>query len=450
MRPGPFRTPLAIWLALLIAVTGCAPAGAAAPAGAGAPPTGAATATTAPSPIGPDARPSPASASPGAQPKPTAQPSPTARPAPATAPPSWTRAVVPRLLQAALDDARSTLRIPGISATIVLPDGTSWTGVSGQADVRRGEPVADETAFAIASISKTFLAALVLELSAEGAFALQDSVAGLLPGIDIDPTITVRMLLDHTSGLDDYFLNPKIDRALQREPTRHWTPARALRYVRKAYFPPGTNWHYSNTNYLLLGLLVEATTGQPLATQLRERFLDPLDLATSFYQSAEEPRAPLAHGYRLTGSGSKTRPIDLADGSGIAPFRSVVTAAAGAGSVAASSRDVAMWARALYGGEAISPESLSLMLSGVGHVAAYRPRTPYGLGVQAIVLDGHRTFGHSGRFLGFRSLMRWLPDEGVAIAVLTNQSRVDPAAVAIRLLRIVLPDPRPVPAGRPS
>jgi D-alanyl-D-alanine carboxypeptidase len=441
MRPGAFRAPLAIWLALLIACAGCAPAGAAAP-----------RATLAPTPSGPDARPVPTAPPAAPQPLATPQPLPTPPRAPATTPPAWASAAVPRILQVALDDARATLRIPGISATIVFSDGTAWTGVSGQADVAAGQPVTAETAFAIASISKTFLAALVLELSAEGAFGLEDSVVTLLPGLDLDldPTITVRMLLDHTSGLDDYFLNPRIDRALQREPARSWTPARALRYVRKAYFPPGTNWHYSNTNYLLLDLLVEATTGQPVATHLRRRFLDPLGLETAFYQSAEEPTAPLAHGYRLTGSGSRTRAIDLADGSGIAPFRSVVTAAAGAGSVAASSRDVALWARALYGGEAISSESLSLMLSGVGYVAAHRPRTPYGLGVQAIVLDGHRTFGHSGRFLGFRSLMRWLPDEGVAIAVLTNQSRVDPASVAIRLLRIVLPDPRPVPAGRPS
>jgi hypothetical protein len=108
-----------------------------------------------------------------------------------------------------------------------------------------------------------------------------------------------------------------------------------------------------------------------------------------------------------------------------------------------------MWARALYGGDAIASESLSLMLSGVDHVAAYRPRVPYGLGVQSIVVDGHRTFGHSGRFLGFQSLMRWLPDEEVAIAVLTNQSRADPGQIAVRLLRIALPGPRPVPAARP-
>jgi D-alanyl-D-alanine carboxypeptidase len=254
------------------------------------------------------------------------------------------------------------------------------------------------------------------------------------------------MLLDHTSGLHDYFLNPRIDRALQGDPSRRWSAARALTFVGRPYFPPGTNWHYSNTNYLLLGLVAERVTGRPLAEELRRRFLEPLGLDGTWYQAVEGTRPSLAHGYRVTGSGAKTRAIDLADGTGVAPFRSVVTAAGGAGSLAATSGNVAAWARALYGGRAIDGESLSLMLSGIDRVAGYRPRVPYGLGVQAIVVDGHRTFGHSGRFLGFRSVMRWLPDEGVAIAVLTNQSRADINPLVARLIRIALPEPGRPPA----
>jgi D-alanyl-D-alanine carboxypeptidase len=187
-------------------------------------------------------------------------------------------------------------------------------------------------------------------------------------------------------------------------------------------------------------------TGRPLAEELRRRFLEPLGLDATWYQAVERARPSLAHGYRVTGSGSKTRAIDLADGTGVAPFRSVVTAAGGAGSLASTSADVAAWARALYGGRAIDGESLSLMLSGIDRVAGYRPRVPYGLGVQAIVVDGHRTFGHSGRFLGFRSVMRWLPDEGVAIAVLTNQSRADINPLVARLIHIALPEPGRPPA----
>jgi D-alanyl-D-alanine carboxypeptidase len=442
MRHRPPAAPAVIGLVLTL-LAACAPASTS-PASAGP---GSSTLTAAASSAAQTEGP-PAPASPAGSAHPTG-PAVTLPPPPVPSPGAALTLRVTRALDEALEEERARLRIPGISASIVFADGATWTGVAGHADVTAGTAVTPDTAFSIASISKTFLAALVLELSGEGAFGLEDVVAPLLPELELPRGITVRMLLDHTSGLHDYFLNPAIDRALQSAPSRGWTPERSLGYVLRPYFPPGTGWHYSNTNYLVLGLLAERVAKRPLAEQIRERFLDPLELDGAFYQASERPTARLAHGYRLTGTGARTRAVDLADGSGIAPFRSVVTASGGAGSLAATSRDVARWARALYGGEATSGESLSLMLSGIDRVNDYRPRVPYGLGVQAVLVDGQPSFGHSGRFLGFRAIMRWLPEEGVAIAVLTNQSREDPAAIVLRLLRLALPDPPPVPAPRP-
>jgi D-alanyl-D-alanine carboxypeptidase len=257
------------------------------------------------------------------------------------------------------------------------------------------------------------------------------------------------MLLDHTSGLFDFFEHRLIDRALQDEPSARWTYRRALGYTEEPYFDPGTGWHYSNTNYVLLGLLAERVTGRPLAVELRERFLEPLRLESMWYQDVEKPIRPLAHGHRLVPRGDDLVPEDLSDGTGVAPFRSVVSAAAGAGSLAADSRDVARWAKALYGGDAIDDDSLAIMLAGVDAVAGYRPRVPYGLGVQAIEIAGHRSFGHSGRFIGIRASMRWLPDDEVAIGVLTNQSRTDVSPLVVRIVSLLLPEPRgcrcPVP-----
>ena len=440
--------PFAIGPAFALALAACLPATAPVPppiAGPSAPPP-AVSSSAAPIAATPVASTGATSApTPSAPGAPPATPAPTA---PSAGPPT-PRPLLARHLQAAVDGFRVAAGVPGVAVTIVFPDGTAWTGVSGYADVAAKEPVRPDTAFSVASVSKTFLAALVLELSGEGAFRLEDQVRRHLPEVGLDPGITVRMLLDHTSGLHDFFLHPRIDRALVAEPSRGWSPTRTLGYVGKPYFKPGTGWHYSNTNYLLLGLLVERVTGRSVAEELRARFFDPMRLETAFYQSAEPARGPLARGYRLTGRGSNTVATDLSDGSGIVPFRSVVTASAGAGSVAASSRDIALWARALYGGDAIDPESLSIMLSGIDHVAAHQPRVPYGLGVQAVLVGEHRTFGHSGRFAGFRSAMRWLPDEGLAIAVLTNQSRADPGALAARLLEIALPEPGTVPAPQP-
>jgi D-alanyl-D-alanine carboxypeptidase len=350
-------------------------------------------------------------------------------------------------LQATLDRVRTRLGIPGVSTTILFPDGTSWTGVSGLADVTGRVPVKPSTAFAFASMSKTFTSALIVQLVAEGRLRLNDLAVTLLPRMakPIDRRITLAMLLDHTSGLNDYFLNPKIDRPLQADPTRAWTTDQALAYVRKPYFPPGKGWHYSNTNYLLLGLIAERVTGQPLAVAIRQRLLDPSGLAATWYQAAERPRTDLAHGYRLPGTKPTVKPIDLDDGSGIAPFRSVVTAAAGAGSLAGTSDDLARWARHLYSGELLGPEGTAVLLGGFSATAGYRPSIPYGYGVQAIVINGHPSFGHSGRLLGFRGAVRHFPVDGLTIAVLTNQSRADPGVIVRSLLAAALPPPPACP-----
>ncbi len=149
----------------------------------------------------------------------------------------------------------------------------------------------------------------------------------------------------------------------------------------------------------------------------------------------------MAHGYRFESGDAKDRPIDLSDGSSMVPFSSVVTASAAAGGIAASSGDVARWARALFGGGVLRADTLAAMLGDVTRTQRYHPTVPYGLGVQLTEISGRPSIGHSGRLLGFRSVARWLPRERVAIAVLTNQSRTDPGIVARALLKIALRAP---------
>ena len=358
------------------------------------------------------------------------------------------RAIPAAELQLRLEGIRARAGIPGVSVTILWPDGRYWTGVSGLADVAKAREVAPDTAFSVASVSKTFTAALILQLVEEGKLKLDEPALPYLAGVKIDPKITVRQLLDHTSGLYDYFLNARIDRALRTDPDRAWTATDALRYVRKPYSKPGKAFAYSNTNYLLLGLLAERVTGRSMAVEIRRRFLRPLELDATWYQAAERPRTAVAHGYRFAGTSRTARPIDLSDGTDVLPFRSVITASGAAGSIAASSHDLARWAQALYGGEVLEPGSLDAMLAGAAANTPLRPRIPYGLGVQEIVVGRWPSYGHSGRFLGFRASMRYLPQMGVSIAVLTNQSRTDPSGMVAALLNIVFPPQEPCLACR--
>lgn len=354
-------------------------------------------------------------------------------------------------LQAKLDAARARLRIPGVTVAILWDDGREWLGASGLRDVAANDPMTTGTALGLASVSKTLTAAVVLQLVDEGKLALDEPVAPLLPEYVLDKRITVRMLLDHTSGLPDFFLNPKIDGALRRAPDATWTAADALAYVPKGHPAPGKRWIYSNTNYLLLGELVQRTTGRPIAVEIRDRLLTPLDLEQAWYQAVEKPRAPGAVAYRvLAGPAGKERYVPVAKTSDVMPFRSVVTAAGGAGSIAATALDAARWMRAWAGGQELSPALERQVLADVGRTARLHARIPYGLGIQALPIAGRPALGHSGRYLGIRNVVRYLPGEGVTIAVLTNQSVADPTRIATALLKVILPPLPPKPGARPS
>jgi D-alanyl-D-alanine carboxypeptidase len=380
--------------------------------------------------------------------RPTQTEAPSASPPASPSPPptaSAARAVPSAALQAALTRFLRSTGTPGISATIRWPDGRTWTGTAGYADVARRIPVTPDTAFAVASMSKTFTAALILELVDEGSLGLDTPAARYLPDEHLDPRITIRMLLDHTSGLNDAFLNPRIDRALQSKPAARWTPQQALAYVRKPYFAPGDGWHYSNTNYLLLGLVAQAVTGRDLAVELHRRLMAPLGLDRTWVQASEATLAPLAHGYVVSEPKAKRTPRDLSDGTNVVPFTSVITALAGAGSIAATSGDLATWAADLYGGRVVSSAMLAAMTDDQQRTKAYIPGVLYGLGVQTYDIGPWTTLGHSGRLLGFRGVMRYVPATGISLALVTNQSRADVAPLAARLLAIVLP-----PAGTPA
>jgi D-alanyl-D-alanine carboxypeptidase len=145
----------------------------------------------------------------------------------------------------------------------------------------------------------------------------------------------------------------------------------------------------------------------------------------------------VAHGYRFASASKAAKPIDLSDGSPVVPFTSVVTAAGAAGGFASTAEDLARWAQALYGGDVLAPQYRAAMVD-VTRSAAAKSAIPYGYGAQAVEIDGRPTLGHSGRLLGFRGALRYLPDQRISIAVLTNQSRTDPATIVRSLLRLAL------------
>ena len=365
-------------------------------------------------------------------------------------------------LRAALDDAKWRYGLPGVAVAVLASDGRSWTGEAGVANVTTRRAVAPTTPFAFGSMTKTFTAALILRLVEDGVLGLDDRVIRWLPEYAgrafLGATaarrgaITIRMLLAHTSGLDDYLGSYALDAKLRADKRRVWTPSALIPYIRKPWFAPGTGWAYSNTNYLLLGLIAERATGTKYATLVRTRILDPLGLASVYTQVAEPARGSPAKGYDFATLSRTAKAVSWSDGTKVMPFTAVTSAAGAAGAMAGTAADIARWGLALYGGGFLQPSSLAAMLSFDG-TAAPGAADDYGLGVGRRVVGGRLTYGHSGRLAGFRGVVRWVPELGVSIAVLTNQDRYDPDRVVEKLLgalALVGPQPSSSPSPTPS
>lgn len=333
--------------------------------------------------------------------------------------------------------------VPGAQASVLFSGGGLWTGTYGFADLAARRPMTAADLFDIGSVTKTFMAAAFLQLANEGRLSLGDPLARWLPAYPNAARITLLELLDHTSGIADYFNNPRLITALDANHSAVWSPPMLLRYIGKPLFAPGTSWSYSNSNYLLLGMVLREVTGLPAEVVLNDLFFGPLGLASTTLQGdvplPQLPAAaPLAMPYAPGRTRNERAPTfrALSDGSRYLPFTALATALDTAGSVVSTSTDLARWARALYGGDVLPPASLAEMLD-AGLTRRFRPPRAYGLGAEHLRLAGFDTVGHSGACSGYRATMRYVPALGVAVVVLVNEDGPDPDAIAARLIAAI-------------
>ena len=325
-------------------------------------------------------------------------------------------------LQAALDKELKSSGGTGVSAAIRIAGEGEWSGVSGISDIKRSQPIAPDMVFDVASVGKTFTAALVLQLAEEGKLSLDDPLHKWLPDFPkVNHNATIRQLLNHTSGISHFAKNQQYWQTVFAYPDSLWAPEEVLAFVPEPRFPPGGGWNYSSTNYVLLGMIIEKVGSTTLSTQLRTRFLVPFELTSivpSVGDRARESRV-LAHGhFDLNGDGQL-------DDLGIMSRNSLFSSAWAAGPVVSTAEDLARWADYLYGGRILQRESLEEMTN------FYRP-TPgeplisgYGLGtaeIQAGFLDGERIWGHLGWNPGYMTAMLYFPDRSVSLTVLINDN----------------------------
>lgn len=324
-------------------------------------------------------------------------------------------------LQRALDSARANLSLPGVAAAVVVPGQGAWTGVSGKASIATGEPVQPRTLFAVGSVTKTFVAAIVVKLAEEGRLSLDDRLERWVHGFPNGDRITIRQLLEHRAGTQDFFEIPAFERAIRRFVDRHgtrgrWPARRTLSFVRRPYAEPGATFHYSNTDYILLGSVIAAATHTSVAVQLH-RLLDPLHLREVVLQPDERPRGPKARGYNDVDNDGHFEAVP-ADPDYI-PTTFDATAAWTAGGLAASARGLAAAADALFRGRMLPSAGLGQMTRFID--ADLRPPfEAYGLGVARQRYRGIELWGHPGDVFGFQAEMWYLPKVRTTVVTVTN------------------------------
>lgn len=324
-------------------------------------------------------------------------------------------------LEATLRDLRGD-RVPGAQAAVVLADGQLLTVAVGLADRDAEIPMPIDGRLLAGSTGKTFFAALALQLVREERLDLDARVATWLgeeawyPRVPNAEDITVRQLMQHRSGVMRYELSREFLRALVAQPDHLFTPAEEVAFVldKKPRFAAGEGFDYSDTNYILLGMILERITGKPCYDEIRTRFLAPLRLADTV-PSVGRRIAKLVQGYAGAGNPFGGRDAMLVDGE--LPFDPGFEGAGGG--FASTAGDLARWAKALYEGD---------VLAGVreqaldGLPAPLGPGTKYGLGVMIDRTALGPAWGHSGFFPGSMSAMRYYPDHNVAVAVMVNSS----------------------------
>jgi D-alanyl-D-alanine carboxypeptidase len=324
-------------------------------------------------------------------------------------------AQLPPVTRDAIDAAvKKTLAASGVasaSIAVVKDAKVAYAHAYGDARLDPRTPATPAMRYKIGSNTKQFTAAAALLLREQGKLSLDDSVAKYFPGLTRANQISIRQLLSHTSGYEDYYPLDYVAPFMARKTT----PRAIVDFWAKKplNFDPGTRWQYSNTNYVIAGQIVEKASGMPLFDFLRQKVFDRLQMhsAIDVDRDTWSPQDPV--GYTRFALGP-SRPAK-SEGSGWADA---------AGELAMSAGDLALWDISLMNGSILKPESLRALTTEV--LLKNGAGTGYALGLGVSNRDGHRIWAHGGGVAGFISRNITLPDDRISITVFTNQD--DPAA----------------------
>jgi len=319
---------------------------------------------------------------------------------------------IQRRLEQVLTESANASHVMGVQATVRVPGRAPWSGVAGLN--RPGDPMRPELMIGTGSLSKMYTAVAALLLVDRGRVSLDESIGRWFAGVpNVDPTVTVRQLLNHTSGLADYGTNPDFGRAIRADVNRRWRPEEILAYVGPPTSRPGERFLSSNTNRLLLGLIVERETGAPLAEFLKSEIF--LHSPSSWCMEDGATPPLLATHWFPDATGQ------LVDANPLIFVPSISTARR---EIHASADDIASFTERVFAGDLISEYLRTQMLTTVPSDGKVPGETGSGLGIRAYQqLDGldRPTFGHTGANSNNRSYLLFDPITQVSVAVTMNQ-----------------------------
>ncbi|MFN8359562.1 MAG: serine hydrolase [Candidatus Kapaibacterium sp.] len=330
-------------------------------------------------------------------------------------------------LQQTLDTQLAAFPITkGVSASVYYPGQGLWQGASGLSYA--GHPITTDMEFAIASNSKLFTAVAVMKLVENNVLSLNDQLKKWLPTYaNVDSSITIRQLLNHRSGLADVF-NAASMAYIVAHPDHNFTTAEVMAYVGPKLFKAGTSFSYSNTNYVLAGMIVESATGIPISKIIRDSILTPLNLDSTFYDGKETVLGTIAHPWE--------NGVDVSNVSRTA----LNTLGTSAGSMYSTSGEMAQWYQALLSGQVVSASSLQ-------EITNFVSPGNYGFGIMTMQLFGRTVWSHGGTNTGYNSRMMYDTELKATVCGLgnANPSAIDGTIVGVLLKTLV--DALPATAG---
>ena len=335
-----------------------------------------------------------------------------------------------RRLDTAIEAVRQQAGIPGVIAGVWLPGRGSYARATGVADTATGRPMTTDLFMRIGSETKTFTVTALLELVDERKVRLDDPISAYIDGVPCGDQITLRQLAEMRSGLFPYTSDPDFEHALLSDPSRSFTPRELLAYGFKHQntFGPGEAFQYSNSNLILLGLVVEKVSGLGLADFIHQRVLRPARLHHTLFPRGAEIPEPHAHGYT-----NQTLSGDIED---TTHWNGSWAWAAGA--MISDFQDLRRWAEIVATGTLLSPrtqaERLKVLPTGF-------PGTSYGLGI----FETSGWIGHNGSTPGYESVTVYLPPQKATLVLLINSDissgGQEPSTLLARAItEIVTPD----------